>query len=161
MKTVLMALICLVLAGAGSSEAKPNKKAAHASARKSEAQVAGWTGFALGGGHLVAVARSYIGQNPTEMSRVWCGRFMRLVLQRAGFGDPGRDFDAARSFAKLGRPGPPGEGAIVWWGNHVGVIARVTGPGRAIVISGNDGPKGHRTVLERERSIAGAGFRYL
>lgn len=130
-----------------------------ASAKKRRSAVATEAGFQIFG--PVAVARQFVGTNPTDMNNRWCGRFIRLVLKRAGFGDPGPEYDAARSFAKIGRPIGLGGTAIAVWPHHVGLIVRPTRPGYAIVISGNDGPRGSRTVMERERSLAGAKIRYI
>lgn len=111
---------------------------------------------------LIDHARLYLGQNPTGMARAWCGRFWRFVLARAGYRDPGQKFDVAASWKTLGRPANAEPGAFVVWPHHVGIIVRVTAPGRAVVISGNTGPAGARRVLEEERSLQGAiGFRYI
>lgn len=166
MKTAIAATVVLALIGATVAEAKAIRTRASALKIRAAQIVQPEPIGAMQGAVLVNVARFYIGRNPTEMSHVWCGRFMRLVVERATGRDPGPEFDAASKFARLGRPGRAGAGAIVVWsrGNgrgHVGVVVQITGHGRAVVISGNDGPAGGRQVIERERSIAGALFRYL
>lgn len=166
MKTAIAAAVMVALIGATDANARSKLKPADALKNRPAQIVQPESIGAMQGAALVNVARFYIGTNPTGMSHVWCGRFMRFVLRRATGRDPGPDFDAAASFARLGRPGHAGAGAIVVWsrGNgrgHVGVVVQVTGQGRAVVISGNDGPAGGRQVMERERSIAGALFRYL
>ena len=42
--------------------------------------------FEGGGSNLVRVAMSYVGKNPTGMSRNWCDAFMRVALARSGHG---------------------------------------------------------------------------
>lgn len=161
MKSAIVLAVAASLIGAVSAEAKSNRRPAGALKSRTATQATAPSLFAMAGGGLVGVARFYVGGNPTDMNRAWCGRFVRMVIRRATGNDPGPAFDAAANFARLGRPGRAGEGAIVYWGHHVGIIARLTGHGRAIVISGNDGPAGGRMVMERERSLAGARFRYL
>lgn len=109
------------------------------------------------GDDLIGRARFYLGTNPTNLRHQWCARFLRMILPQ----DPGPDFDAARAFGRIGRPGKAGAGAIVYWAHHVGVVTSLTRPGYAMVISGNTGPKGQRVVMEQERSLAGARFRYI
>jgi hypothetical protein len=99
----------------------------------------------------VAVARRYLGANPTGWAHVWCGAFMRLVMRNAGYPDlPSGDLAAA--WARYGRSSAPQPGAVVVWPHHVGLITAVHGNGLATVISGNDG---HR-VRERVMSIRSA-----
>lgn len=159
MKT-LIAFACLLLL-ATVADARPRQRAAYAFASATATDASVTENYATAGFLLVTTARFYVGGNPTDMNRVWCGRFMRLVLRRALGRDPGPDYDAAWSYRRLGRPGFAQPGAIVYWSHHVGIVVRVTRPGHAIVISGNDGRAGSRQVMERERPIAGAGFRHL
>ncbi len=63
--------------------------------------------------NVVAEARRYIGGNPTSRGRLWCARFMNMVLERSGHHGTGSDL--ARSFASYGQ--------------------RVSGPGAAAVMS--------------------------
>ncbi|MGD9925577.1 MAG: TIGR02594 family protein, partial [Pseudorhodoplanes sp.] len=118
---------------------------------RGSAQPAGFSGggFAgAGGGGLVAEARRYLGTNPTGRSRLWCGRFMNLVLERSG--RKGTGSDMARSFANYGsRISGPQVGAIAVMsrgkgGGHVGIVSGVDAKGNPIIISGNHG----RTVAE-------------
>ena len=101
------------------------------------------------GGTPVAIARRYLGGNPTGWARAWCDAFMRLVMHAAGYPDlPSGNLAAA--WARYGRPSAPQPGAVVVWPHHVGLITAVRSDGLATVISGNDG----RRVRERVRSIA-------
>jgi hypothetical protein len=107
--------------------------------------------FSLNRDTPIAIARRYLGGNPTGWARAWCGAFMRLVMRAAGYPDlPSGNLAAA--WRRYGRPNAPQPGAIVVWRHHVGLITALHGAGFATVISGNDG---HR-VRERPRSIAGA-----
>jgi hypothetical protein len=105
----------------------------------------------FGGSAPVAVARRYLGGNPTGWARVWCGAFMRLVMRAAGYPDLPTG-NLATAWARYGRASAPQPGAVVVWPHHVGLITAVHRNGLATVISGNDG---HR-VRERVLSIAGA-----
>ena len=105
--------------------------------------------FSPAGSTPVAIARRYLGGNPTGWARAWCGAFMRLVMRAAGYPDlPSGNLAAA--WARYGRPSAPQPGAIVVWPHHVGLITAVHGEGLATVISGNDA----RRVRERVRSIS-------
>lgn len=77
----------------------------------------------------------------------WCGWEMRQLVAR----DPGPSYDLARNWARWGRPGPPGVGAVIVWSHHVGKIVGQQ-DGLWVVQSGNDG----HAVRSRPRSIAGA-----
>lgn len=85
--------------------------------------------------------------------RSWCGCW--LALDR--YGRHVKRLWLARAWAREGRPaaGPaPGVIAVYARGRragHVGRITRVLGPGRIVLLSGNDGGR----VRERERSTAG------
>lgn len=81
------------------------------------------------------------------LHRRWCGCWLAHYL-----GIPKRDLWLASNWKYEGRPASPGGGVVVVWSHHVGIIRRVTGPGMAVVLSGNDG----NAVRERERSIRGA-----
>ena len=77
----------------------------------------------------------------------WCGWYMRQLLHVAD-----SSYNLARNWAHFGRmANGPHVGAIVVWAHHVGKIVG-GGPGRWVVLSGNDG---HR-VRERARSVSGA-----
>jgi uncharacterized protein (TIGR02594 family) len=91
---------------------------------------------------LIAEARRYLGTNPTDMARLWCARFVNLVLKRLGY--PGTGSDAAKSFAYYGkRVSGPKIGAIAVMhrkgGGHVGIVTGVDRRGNPIIISGNSG----------------------
>jgi hypothetical protein len=77
----------------------------------------------------------------------WCGWEMRQLVG----GDPGPSFNLARNWARWGKPGPAGIGAVVVWSHHVGKIVGQEN-GQWLIESGNDG----RAVRTRPRSIAGA-----
>jgi hypothetical protein len=87
--------------------------------------------------------RGGIGPRPSA----WCGWEMRQLVGR----DPGPSFNVARNWARWGRAGPAGVGAVVVWPHHVGKIVGQSG-GAWIIESGNDG---HR-LRTRPRSIGGA-----
>jgi hypothetical protein len=77
----------------------------------------------------------------------WCGWAMRQLVG----GDPGPSFNLARNWARWGRSGPAGIGAIVVWPHHVGkIVGRENG--EWVIESGNDG----HALRSRARSIAGA-----
>ncbi len=110
------------------------------------------------GSALVAQARRYIGGNPTGRSRLWCARFMNMVLQRAGLRTTGSDM--ARSFASYGqRVSGPRVGAIAVMargkrGGHVGIVSGVDAKGNPIVVSGNHGRRVAESVYARGRVFA-------
>ena len=115
-------------------------------------------GAASGGGsQLVSEARRYIGGNPTGRSRLWCARFMNMVLQRVGLRGTGSDL--ARSFASYGhRVSGPQVGAIAVigrrGGSHVGVVSGVDAKGNPIVVSGNHSRRVAEAVYPRSRVTA-------
>ncbi len=117
------------------------------------------TGFSGGGAvsNIVAEARRYIGGNPTGRSRLWCARFMNMVLKRAGHQGTGSDM--ARSFAHYGRRvSGPQVGAIAVMsrrgGGHVGVVSGIDRRGNPIVVSGNHGRRVAESVYPRSRVYA-------
>ena len=107
---------------------------------------------------LVAEARRYLGTNPTRRARLWCARFINLVLGRVGL--PGTDSDAAKSFAAYGkRISRPKFGAIAVLrrkgGGHVGIVTGVDRRGNPILIAGNNGRrKVGISVYPKHRVIA-------
>jgi uncharacterized protein (TIGR02594 family) len=115
------------------------------------------TSGGFGSSDVVAEARRYIGGNPTGRGRLWCARFMNLVLERSGHRGTGSDM--ARSFASYGQrlPGPQ-IGAIVVMGRrgggHVGVVSGIDADGDPIVVSGNNGNRVREAVLSRSRIYA-------
>jgi uncharacterized protein (TIGR02594 family) len=110
-----------------------------------------------GGSGVVAEARRYIGGNPTGRGRLWCARFMNLVLERTGHHGTGSDM--ARSFAHYGqRVSGPQVGAIAVMarrgGGHVGVVSGIDAQGNPIVISGNYGHRVREVPMSRGRIYA-------
>jgi len=111
-----------------------------------------------GGSSLVAEARRFIGGNPTGRARLWCARFMNMVLQKTGHRGTGSDM--ARSFASYGhRVSGPQVGAIAVMsrgrrGGHVGVVSGVDAEGNPIIVSGNHGRKVAEAVYPRGRVYA-------
>lgn len=107
---------------------------------------------------IVAEARRYIGTNPTGWARLWCARFMNMVLERVGL--PGTDSNLARSFASYGRrvSGPvPGAIAVMSRGKrggHVGVVSGIDANGNPIIISGNHNRRVAESVYPRGRVYA-------
>lgn len=112
----------------------------------------------FGGSSLVAEARRYIGGNPTGRGRLWCARFMNMVLERSGHRGTGSDM--ARSFAGYGqRISGPQIGAIAVMsrgrrGGHVGVVSGIDPNGNPIVISGNHGRRVAESTYSRGRIYA-------
>lgn len=100
------------------------------------------TAPAAGGGAL-AIARRYIGGNPTGKSSLWCADFMNLVERRAGREGAG----SRMAMAYLGygtRVSKPQPGDIVVLsrkgGGHVGYFVGWE-DGKIVVLSGNHGRK--------------------
>jgi uncharacterized protein (TIGR02594 family) len=117
------------------------------------------SGFSDGGfvSNIVAEARRYIGGNPTGRSRLWCARFMNMVLKRSGHRGTGSDM--ASSFAHYGRRvSGPQVGAIAVMsrrgGGHVGVVSGIDRRGNPIVVSGNHGRRVAESVYPRSRVYA-------
>ena len=112
-------------------------------------------GFSLS--NVVAEARRYIGGNPTSLGRLWCARFMNMVLQRSGYRGTGSD--AARSFASYGqRVSGPQIGAIAVMarrgGGHVGIVSGIDASGNPIVVSGNSRNRVREAPISRGRIYA-------
>jgi uncharacterized protein (TIGR02594 family) len=111
----------------------------------------------FGSSNIVAEARRYLGGNPTGMGRLWCARFMNLVLQHSGYHGTGSDM--ARSFASYGqRVSGPQVGAIAVMarrgGGHVGVVSGIDASGNPIVVSGNNGNRVREAPISRGRIYA-------
>ena len=111
----------------------------------------------FGSSNVVAEARRYLGGNPTGRGRLWCARFMNLVLQRSGYHGTGSDM--ARSFASYGqRVSGPQVGAIAVMGRrgggHVGIITGIDASGNPIMISGNNGNRVREAPISRGRIYA-------
>jgi uncharacterized protein (TIGR02594 family) len=107
---------------------------------------------------LVREARKYLGTNPTDRKKLWCARFMNLVLNKVGYA--GTNSDAARSFAQYGhRIYAPKIGAIAVLtrgraGGHVGVVTGIDPHGNPIIISGNHGARVGEGIYPASRVIA-------
>jgi uncharacterized protein (TIGR02594 family) len=104
--------------------------------------------------NVVAEARRYLGGNPTGRGRLWCARFMNMVLQHSGYRGTGSDM--ANSFARYGqRISGPQVGAIAIMGrrggSHVGIISGIDGKGNPIMISGNYGNRVREVPIPRGR----------
>lgn len=119
----------------------------------------GGFGGSMGGSSLVSEARSYIGTgNPTDRARLWCARFMNMVLKRSGHS--GTNSDMARSFANYGqRISGPRVGAIAVMsrgrrGGHVGVVSGIDGKGNPIIVSGNHGNRVAEATYSKGRVYA-------
>ena len=116
------------------------------------------TGGGFGGGSgLVSEARRYLGGNPTGRGRLWCARFMNMVLQHTGHQGTGSDM--ASSFSHYGtRVSGPQVGAIAVMGRrgggHVGIITGVDAQGNPIMISGNNGNRVREAPISRGRIYA-------
>jgi uncharacterized protein (TIGR02594 family) len=111
----------------------------------------------FGSSNVVAEARRYIGGNPTGRGRLWCARFMNMVLQRSGFHGTGSDM--ARSFTSYGRHvSGPQIGAIAVMGRrgggHVGVVSGIDASGNPIVVSGNNRNRVVEAPISRGRIYA-------
>jgi uncharacterized protein (TIGR02594 family) len=112
----------------------------------------------FGSSGLVAEAKRYIGGNPTGRGRLWCARFMNMVLEKSGHRGTGSDM--ARSFASYGqRISGPQVGAIAVMsrgrrGGHVGVVSGIDASGNPIVVSGNHGHRVAESVYSKSRIYA-------
>ena len=112
----------------------------------------------FGSSNVVAEARRYIGGNPTGRGRLWCARFMNMVLQRSGHTGTGSDM--ARSFSSYGqRISGPQVGAIAVMsrgrrGGHVDVVSGIDDKGNPIIVSGNHGNRVAESVYARGRIYA-------
>ena len=111
----------------------------------------------FGASNVVAEARRYIGGNPTSLARLWCARFMNMVLQRSGYRGTGSDL--ARSFASYGqRVSGPQVGAIAVMarrgGGHVGIVSGIDASGNPIVVSGNNRNRVREAPISRGRIYA-------
>jgi uncharacterized protein (TIGR02594 family) len=111
----------------------------------------------FGSSTVVAEARRYLGGNPTSRGRLWCARFMNMVLERSGHHGTGSDL--ARSFASYGqRVSGPQVGAIAVMGRrgggHVGVVSGIDANGNPIVVSGNNGNRVREAPVSRGRIYA-------
>jgi len=112
----------------------------------------------FGSSNVISEARRYLGGNPTGRGRLWCARFMNMVLQHSGYRGTGSDM--ANSFAKYGqRVSGPQVGAIAVMsrgrrGGHVGIITGIDASGNPIMISGNNGNRVREAPVSRGRIYA-------
>ena len=111
----------------------------------------------FGSSSLISEARRYLGGNPTGRARLWCARFLNMVLKRTGHRGTGSD--AAASFAHYGqRVSSPEVGAIAVMrrrgGGHVGIITGIDAHGNPIMISGNNGNRVREAPVSRGRIYA-------
>lgn len=91
------------------------------------------------GSGLLGIAQRFVGTNPTDMRRLWCGRFVRFIAKLAGFPDH-RNGDLAIAWRNYGRPAGRQPGAIAVMKGHVGIVADNKCPaGRVPILSGNHG----------------------
>jgi uncharacterized protein (TIGR02594 family) len=131
---------------------------AQASVAPDASPVATATAGSFGSSGIVAEARRYVGGNPTGRGRLWCARFMNMVLERSGHRGTGSDM--ARSFAGYGqRVSGPQVGAIAVMGRgrgggHVGVVSGIDAQGNPIVVSGNNGNRVREAPVSRGRIYA-------
>ena len=111
--------------------------------RMQERSPIGVARYVSGGGSIVSIARSQIGNGPIYgRGNLWCARFVNHVLRQAGYHGTGSDM--ASSFASLPRLSGPQVGAIAVYhrgrrGGHVGIVSGFDASGNPIVISGNNG----------------------
>ena len=109
-----------------------------------------------GGSSVLAIARGYLGGNPTGRRRLWCAYFMNLVERKAGRSGTGSGM--ARSYASYGRrvSNPrPGDIAVLRrkGGGHVGYVMSTSG-NKVTLISGNHGRKVGISTYPRSRVVA-------
>jgi hypothetical protein len=99
----------------------------------------------VGGPHVHAARGN---GRPAGCPGAWCGCWLARYL---GMGSD-RMLWVARAWARVGAPAHgPAPGVVAVWRHHVGLVRAVTGPGRIVLLSGNDGHQ----VRERERSSRG------
>ncbi|MBR0702512.1 TIGR02594 family protein [Bradyrhizobium diazoefficiens] len=146
-----------IITGGGRMITRASRRAAM-SANGGMANDATSSGGFGGGSGLVSEARRYIGGNPTGRGRLWCARFMNMVLEHTGHKGSGSDM--ASSFARYGtRVSGPQVGAIAVMsrggrGGHVGIITGVDAQGNPIMISGNNGNRVREAPVSRGKIYA-------
>jgi uncharacterized protein (TIGR02594 family) len=105
---------------------------------------------------LASAARRYMGTNPTGWNRVWCGRFMEMVVKETG-GHVPRGPALARNWANLPHVSAQ-VGAIAVLargrGGHVGIVTGFDHKGNPIIVSGNHGHVVGEGVYPRGRVLA-------
>ena len=125
--------------------------------RMQERSPIGVARYVSGGGSIVSIARSQIGNGPIYgRGNLWCARFVNHVLRQAGYHGTGSDM--ASSFASLPRLSGPQVGAIAVMGRrgggHVGVVSGIDPNGNPIIISGNHNHTTAEAVYPRGRIFA-------
>lgn len=103
-----------------------------------------------GSGGLADRAGRYVGTNPTGWARVWCGRFLRMVVPS----DPGPAFDLARNWKNYGAPAGPVAGAIGVMPHHVGIVLGRCPDGSVLMRSGNHNHRVDDGCYAQRRFIA-------
>lgn len=133
---------------------KPTQWKSRYAARKTPAPLA-----TFGGGSLVAIARSQLGNGPIYgRSNLWCARFANYVAQRAGYRGTGSDL--AADFARYGtRISGPQVGAFAVMhrgrrGGHVGIVSGIAADGNPILISGNHNNRVREAEYPKSRIYA-------
>lgn len=105
--------------------------------------------------NLVAIAKRYLGTNPTGWASLWCGRFMAMIAPQAAKRIPNPNL--AINWAKLPRVSPR-VGAILITrrngGNHVGVVIGFDKRNNPITISGNHNRKVGIGTYHKSRIVA-------
>lgn len=98
------------------------------------------------GGRALAIARKYIGTNPTGWKRLWCAVAMNLFEKKAGRSGTGSNL--AKSFLKYGKrvslaQARPGDIVVTGrrGGAHVGYLVQINAK-TVTLISGNSGGRG-------------------
>lgn len=154
---MIASLAAALIIPALGAEAKPRHqkqfvKASVYKKKQEQPQTVSFGSF-FGFGGIAARARQYVGTNPTGWMRIWCGRFMRMVVPR----DPGPAFNLARNWLKIGRrlSAPRVDAIAVMFrrgGGHVGVVSGFDAEGNPKIISGNSRRiKGRRGRVVSER----------
>jgi uncharacterized protein (TIGR02594 family) len=127
-------------------------------ARRAPRQSVATNAMSFGSSGLVDQARRYVGSNPTGRSRLWCARFLNMVLERSGRSGTGSDM--ASSFSSFGnRVSGPQIGAIAVMsrgkrGGHVGIVSGIDESGNPIIISGNHNGRVAEATYSRGRVYA-------
>jgi uncharacterized protein (TIGR02594 family) len=91
----------------------------------------------------LAIARAYLGTNPTGRRSLWCADYVNLVERKAGRAGTGSRM--ARSYLSYGSAvslsrARPGDIVVLSRGRrggHVGYFKRLDGRGNPVLISGN------------------------
>lgn len=114
--------------------------------------VAGDNNFVVATGSIAQIAGRYLGGNPTGWAHQWCGRFLSMVVQQAGYKLPAGP-NLARDWVHFGRPASPQPGAVMVMPNHVGIVLAVKGT-KVVLRSGNHGHRVADGIYDIRRAIA-------